>query len=631
MTTHKFQVDLRGMIRLLSGHLYSSPEVFLRELLQNAVDAIHARELAQGAEAPAGRVTFELITPAGSLPTIVVEDNGIGLTEEQVHRFLATIGESSKRDDLNSARQDFIGQFGVGLLSCFTVADEIVAVTRSAEKPDSPTLEWRGQADGTYTLRKLEHDIEPGARVFLRARSDAVEFFSASRLEQLVRKYGEFLPCQIQVTSGPKSVRIDRAAPWSAAPADSSPTAASSRTTAGKTSRPPSRSKPPRGTAGLREFAEQLLGEPVLDAFEIRTDAGDISGVGCVLAHPSVPTARTRARVYLRGMLVAEEVENLLPDWAVFVRCVVNSTQLHPVASRETLVEDAELAAARDELGRVVQGYLIDLARADPERLHRLMQLHNRTIRALAARDEQCFQALADHLTFETTLGTMTLGEYRAANPVVRYAPTVDEFRQLAQVAAAQNLCVINAGYTYDTDVLAMLETVDPESSVERVDASALARSFDELSLAERQAAMRLLRVAEAALQPFRCAAEIRKFEPENLAGLYTTNPQATFVREADEAREQADSLWAGLIDAASADARRQGFAQLCFNQRNPLVQSLLAVSDQELLARMVQLLYVQSLLLGHYPLSSREMGLLTSGLGELMQRAMRPEPGSKD
>ena len=121
--SHTFQVDLRGMVDLLSHHLYASPRVYVRELLQNAVDAITARRAARAGRARASvRIEPPEVTGDG---TLRVHDTGIGLTEEQVHELLATIGRSSKRDELGFARHEFLGQFGIGLLSCFLVADEI--------------------------------------------------------------------------------------------------------------------------------------------------------------------------------------------------------------------------------------------------------------------------------------------------------------------------------------------------------------------------------------------------------------------------------------------------------------------------------------------------------------------------
>src|SRR5262249_10156883 len=108
---HKFQINLRGLIDLLSNHLYSGPEVFVRELLQNGVDAIRARM--QQEPAHRGEIAIEVHARRGKPPTLAFSDNGTGLTEDEVHRFLATIGESSKRADLWDRPIDFIGQFGI--------------------------------------------------------------------------------------------------------------------------------------------------------------------------------------------------------------------------------------------------------------------------------------------------------------------------------------------------------------------------------------------------------------------------------------------------------------------------------------------------------------------------------------
>lgn len=166
---HTFQVDLRGLVDLLSHHLYSSPKVYLRELLQNAVDAITARR----AEQPDAPARVRLYAENG---TLRVEDSGVGLTEADVHSLLATIGRSSKRaEGLQEARSDFLGQFGIGLLACFVVAERIRVVSRSARTPDAPPVEWTASDDGSYEVRTLPPDArpEPGTTVHLVARAGA--------------------------------------------------------------------------------------------------------------------------------------------------------------------------------------------------------------------------------------------------------------------------------------------------------------------------------------------------------------------------------------------------------------------------------------------------------------------------
>lgn len=124
MEEYRFQVNLGGMIEILSDHLYSSPDVYIRELLQNGVDAIVGRGKSDTVfqEKKAGR----LLVTLEEGKSLSFDDNGVGLTEEEIHQFLAIIGESSKKD-LESGKifEDYIGRFGIGLLSCFMVSDSI--------------------------------------------------------------------------------------------------------------------------------------------------------------------------------------------------------------------------------------------------------------------------------------------------------------------------------------------------------------------------------------------------------------------------------------------------------------------------------------------------------------------------
>ena len=174
-----FQVDLRGVVDLLARHLYSGPRVYVRELLQNGVDAITARR-AVDPDAPA---TVRL--RPGPDGTLEVTDSGVGLTPAQAEELLATVGRSSKRDlDLGLGREEFLGQFGIGLLSAFMVADEIELVSRSATDPQAPPVRWVGYADGRYDLTVLPAStaVEPGSTVLT---VTPVPLVSSARLREI--------------------------------------------------------------------------------------------------------------------------------------------------------------------------------------------------------------------------------------------------------------------------------------------------------------------------------------------------------------------------------------------------------------------------------------------------------------
>lgn len=181
-----FRVDLGGVIALLSKNLYSSPGVYIRELIQNAMDAIVARD-ALGA-APAPRTIsispYGLASPDSPAEEFALVDAGIGVSPGQVDQFLATVGASTKREELEQSRRTYIGQFGIGLLSCFLIADEITVVSRSATGAEP--IEWVGKSDGTYRVRAVGEDIPVGTTVRLRPRADMVGWV---RSEQVT-------PCQ---------------------------------------------------------------------------------------------------------------------------------------------------------------------------------------------------------------------------------------------------------------------------------------------------------------------------------------------------------------------------------------------------------------------------------------------------
>jgi molecular chaperone HtpG len=594
---HKFQINLRGIIDLLSEHLYSGPEVYVRELLQNAVDAIVAR--AKGESDGRGEVLIECHALKGKPPAVVFTDNGVGLTAEEVHTFLATIGLSSKKAADGSRPTDFIGQFGIGILSCFVVSEEIVVITRSARDAAAKPVEWRARSDGTYTLRELDRELDPGTQVWLTAKPEMEEQLAAHEVKRLAKHYGGLLPYPIRVTAGKSSEVVnDGGAPW----------------------RQRFASEKER-TKALLAFGREAFDTAFFDAVPLSSPVGQVDGVAFVLAFTPALSARKAHRVYLKNMFLSDTADNLLPEWAFFVRAVVNANDLRPTASRESFYEDAKLARVRTALGDCLRQYLVDLAEKRPEKLEQFVGLHHRALKALATEDDEFFAVIIDHLPFETSLGTVTFGEYRREFDRVRYVPDVDSFRQVASVTAAQNVCVINAGYAYEAELLAKVPDVFPELTIEPLDPASVAQGFDDLTPDEQEAADAFLSAADQVLRPFRCRAEAKKFRPDDLPALYSTTREGRFFRSLEQSKEVSGPLWSGVLDnLGRRDRPGADTAQLCFNFQNALVRKVASVRDRKRLARAVEMLYVQALLLGHHPLSSREMAVLNGGILALIE-----------
>ena len=591
---HIFKINLRAIIDLLSLHLYSGPQVFVRELLQNAVDAIRARER----EDPdhSGSITIEAL--GGKVPSLAILDDGIGLTEEEVHRFLATIGQTSQWDAESGSPEGFIGRFGIGLLSCFVVSDEIAVITRSARVGDAKTIEWRGRRDGTYTIRTLDREIAPGTQVYLTCKAGSEEFFTLQKLAELAKHFGGLLPYPIRLVSGSEVTRINEGSPpWRRRFASTD-----------------------EQTRELLAYGRAAFGTDFFDAIPMKSKAGGVDGVAFVLPYSPSLASKGTHRVYLKGMLLSENAEGLLPEWAFFVKCVVNANRLRPTTSREAFYEDEELEATRDALGNVLRDYLVGLAARDPRKLQNLITLHELSIKSLALYDDGFFRMFIDWITFETSMGTMTLGEACAIDPIVRYVPDIDTFRQIARAAAAQGICVINAEHSHDASLLARLPLVVDGVESEVIDPSSLSQTLEDLSVEESDEVYDMLVAADRLLSPYKCEADVKKFGPDALPTLLTTARDAEFFRSLQQSQDVADPLWAGILDELVASRLAGPLARLTLNYRNPLVRKIAKIHDATLLARSLEMLYVQALLLGHHPLGEGEMAILNGGLIGLIE-----------
>jgi molecular chaperone HtpG len=587
---YRFQVNLSGIIDLLSQHTYSSPQVFIRELLQNASDAILARTYLEPDYA--GETMVELSPGDDETPALVFRDNGIGLTEAEIHLFLATIGQTSKRDEWFVHRDDFIGQFGIGLLSCFVVSDEVVVITRSARE-NRQTIEWRGRADGTYSLTTLDEQRAPGTEVRLRCKPGQEEYFTAERVQRLIHHYGSLLRFPISFFSGEEPLRLnDSRPPWE----QTFSSLESER-------------------AAYMEYGTSLFEMTFFDYVPLSSHMGDVHGVAYVLPFsPSLAMKKTH-RVYLKNMLLSEQTEGLLPEWAFFVKCVVNANDLRPTSSRESFYEDEKLALTRAALGGQLRQYLIDLSVNSPGTLRTLIDLHHLSFKALAVDDDEFFRLFMKWLPFETNMGPVTLTEYIEAHKVVRYVSSRDEFKQTAAIASAQSLCIINGGYAYDRSLIEKAAAFFPGLQLVHIDADKLFLGFKYLTLDEQAEVETFLDLANRTLAPFECAVEIRSFSPSELPALYTESSEVLFMRSLSDTKEMTTGLWSSVLDEMAAGIKLDSWAQLCFNYGNPVVHKISKISDQALMEYAIQLIYVQSVMFSHRPLNPKEMALLNKSL----------------
>jgi molecular chaperone HtpG len=574
------------VVDLLSRHIYSSPRVYLRELLQNARDAIAARRDLDGA---GGRITITPMTDAGG--EFVLRDDGVGLTSAEVADLLATVGRSSKRDIFDMPRSDYLGQFGIGLLSCFMVADTIVIRSRSAR--GGAPVEWTGSADGTFRVVELDEDLPIGTSVHLVPRFDADELLRPAAVRELATAFGEFLPVRVALEGPGGETDITHAPPFLGGDSDEA-----------------------------AQYGRELLGASPLDVIELSEPATGTRGLAYVLPYAPPPGARQATRMYLGRMLLSERVDEVLPDWAFFVRAVIDSTGLSPTASRESLVDDAALERVREQLGSGIRRWVLELGLTEPHRLAQFVAIHEVGLKSLVRHDEELARFITRWLTLETTHGTLRIGDLVERHRHVRFAATVDEFRQVAGISPASEV-LVNGGYLYDADLVRMLPELYPEVTVEQVDVTGELDRLDPPPLDDREAAVALESRAGGVLAASGCSVVVRSIDRADLAALYVADPEVLRAIDRRRTKGVTGSLWGGVldrIDSTLSSARDDDLtSRLCLNWSNRVVRALVRVQDGAVFARTVQLLYIQALLAGHHPLSDADRVLMTSALTDLV------------
>jgi molecular chaperone HtpG len=595
-----FQVDLRGVVDLLSRHIYSGPRVYLRELLQNARDAITARAELDGGD-PGRRVRIEPLGTGAEPDVFVLRDDGVGLTADEVAELLSTVGRSSKRDILDLPRSDYLGQFGIGLLSCFMVADRIVIRSRSARGGDA--VEWRGDAAGTFTVRTLDEELPIGTSVHLAPRPDQADLLGVDAVLRLAVDFGEFLPVAIEVTVP-----------------DGEPV---------EITRPPAFLPGPGGiTPENLDYGTALLGAAPLDAIPLEVPATGTRGTAYVLAQSPSPGARQATRVYLGRMLVAERLDGLLPDWAFFVRVVLDSTELHPTASREDLVDDDALALTRDAVGAAIRRWVLELGVGSPQRPAAFVAVHQLALKSLVLHDEELARFITRWLAVETTLGALTIDALLREHRELRYTETVDEFRQAAAFAQPDRP-IVNGGYTYDAEIVRMLPRLVDDVRVERVDILAELDALASPPLADRDLTSALEDRASAVLAVREVEVVVRTIGDTGIPALYVADPRLLRDADRESARRASGALWGGVLANAGRDGSEgSAHARLCLNWNDRVVRMLATLGDDAVFARTVQVLYGQALLVGHRPLQPGDRELLTGALTDLMALSVGLDAG---
>ncbi len=388
METHAFQAETQKLLDLMIHSLYSNKEVFLRELISNASDALDRRRfeaISNPDLAVEGELGIQLIADRVQR-TLTISDNGIGMNRAELIEHLGTIARSGTLEFLKRSEQgadaapDLIGQFGVGFYASFMVADEVDVVSRRAGEEEA--ARWTSQGAGEYALDDAKRD-EPGTTIQLHLKpvdADAgiADFCDEWILRNVVKKYSDFVAYPVRLTI------IEEAEPVGE---DDSEDSSTSTVTPGE---PVEREvdAPLNSMKAIWMRPESEVEDGEFDEFykHITHDYQDpmlrlatsIEGTFEARALLFVPgkapfdlyhreRAHNGVQLYVRRVFIMDECRELLPDWLRFVRGVVDAEDLSLNVSREMLQQDRQIQVIRKHLVKKVVDRLEKLSQDDAE------------------------------------------------------------------------------------------------------------------------------------------------------------------------------------------------------------------------------------------------------------------------
>jgi molecular chaperone HtpG len=396
----EYRTEVKQLLDILAHSLYTDREIFLRELLSNASDALN-------------RVQFEMLTnhdvidPDATLAiwvrfnpdekTITVSDTGVGMNHDELIENLGVIAHSGARAFLDNAKEgkasleEIIGQFGVGFYSVFTVADEVTVTSRSY-RAEEQAWTWRSTGDSRYELTPADK-ANRGTDVHIKLKTDAVEYASAWRLEQIIKKHSDYVSFPIYV--------IDETAET----ADEDELQPVNRQTA-LWRQTPSKVDPEE----YDEFYQQLtldFEKPLLHVHMVADMPVNLRALLYVPAKREGSLLNPRVdhglRLYSRKVLIQERNKDLLPEYLRFVDGVVDSEDLPLNVSREMVQTNPVIRQLHKALtGRILKE-LKNLADKDPERYSQFWREFGVFLKEGIAVDFTNKDALVDLLRFHST------------------------------------------------------------------------------------------------------------------------------------------------------------------------------------------------------------------------------------
>lgn len=501
--TREFQTEARQLLDLMIHSVYSHPEIFLRELISNASDALDKLRFEALTNPDLARYTADphiRLSPDSSARTLTISDNGIGMSREEVVRYIGTIAKSGTKEFASVLQKqkasaaekgespeldaDLIGQFGVGFYSSFMVADRVEMVTRRAGEEHA--TRWTSTGDGTYTLDTAERD-EPGTTITLHLKPGAKpgepgeedeggtaerDFTAEWTLRDIVRRYSDFVSYPIRMQTERQEVeRDEEGKPKEGAEPRKVVEDQTLNSMKAIWTRPQSEVSDEEYNEFYKHVSHDWT-EPMRRIVMRAEGAVDFRALLFIpsrapfdmfLRAPGDTSSRSGIQLYVKRVFIMSDARELIPEWLRFLKGVVDSEDLPLNISREILQQNRQVQAIRKSIVRKVLDTLRSILRDDRETYGKFWNEFGRVVKEGLFQDQGNREAILDVCLFHTTgrddvQGMTTIDEYIARMKEGQDAIYYLTAPSLSAAAASPHLEAFRAkGY----EVLLLVDPVD--------------------------------------------------------------------------------------------------------------------------------------------------------------------------
>jgi len=403
MTTHvetlEFQAEARQLLQLMVHSIYSNKDIFLRELISNASDALdklRRAALVDGVEADTTDLHIGLAADAEAR-TLTVTDNGIGMSRDEVVELIGTIAKSGTAELLrqmkeNKDAKELIGQFGVGFYSTFMVADKVTLISRKAGTTEG--TRWESDGQGTYTIEPVEDaPIGTAVTVHLRPADEEDALFDYTtdwKIKEIVKKYSDFISFPIRMgdpssRAAEEQVLNSMKALWAR----------------------------PRSEVNDEEYHEfyRHISHDWTDPLEIigMKAEGTFEYEALLFIPSRAPhdlfqrDGRRGLQLYVKRVFIMDDSRELMPDYLRFVKGVVDAADLSLNISREILQQDRHIQMIRRRLVKKVLSTIAEMLKSDVEKYRTFWREFGRAVKEGLLGEPDNHKAILDIATFASS------------------------------------------------------------------------------------------------------------------------------------------------------------------------------------------------------------------------------------